>query len=102
MHALYRDGSPKSIKQAIDEANNDNLEWYLPLTDSIIGMIKCHDLNRVENGDKESLKKVGLGYYLDYNYIKIIIIILFVTHTMSCMFTSNPSDHVTFCRQESF
>ena len=66
MHALYRardddiDG-PKSMNQAIDAANNDNLEWYLPLTDSIIGMIKYHDLSRVANGDKESLENVGLS-----------------------------------------
>ena len=64
LHALYREGHPKSISQAIGEANNDNLEWYLPLTDSIIGMIKCHDLNRVANGDKKSLERVGL--YVGY------------------------------------
>lgn len=51
------------MSEAISEANNDNLEWYLPLTDSIIEMIKCHDLSRVVNGDKESLEKVGLLLY---------------------------------------
>jgi hypothetical protein len=51
------------MKAALAEANNDNLEWYLPLTDSIIGMIKCHDFkrSRVANGDKKSLEEVGLN-----------------------------------------
>lgn len=59
----YREGSAKSIKGALNEANNDNLEWYLALTDSIIGMIKCADVNSLGNGNKEALEKVGLLPY---------------------------------------
>jgi hypothetical protein len=83
-HTLYRDVLPKSIKQAIDAANNDDLEYYLPLTDSIIGMIKCHEAN----GAKESLKKVGL------RYLYIILYTHKVVRTLNLDGIKSPCRHV--------
>ena len=55
----YRDGTAKTIREAIVAAKNDNLEWYLALNDSIIGTIKCADPRSVpSNLDKQSLKRV--------------------------------------------